>query len=147
MTITSYETLVERLGDLNITGVKVKHTYRPPNLFDGDLPCSWVRNVTGDDQPYTLQTYGGKLTFNAELVVAIQKIELGYRTENVENVIKMYDNISTAIRGINPRDPGGTNTANLGKGPVTWFLNDAVEKIGNETYHVVIATITAFTMS
>ena len=141
MTITAYATFGANLADLTITGVQVKLEQPPETINPGDMPLYWVQDVQGVEAPLTSGTHGGWPTMSAQIRVAVQAVGLGSVSDNYADTLTMMDNICTALRGATLFDPGGTNTANLGRSTLEWEISYNPQWLLGDTYYWLVTAI------
>ena len=136
-------TLIENLGDMSISGVRTKLAQKPESINAADLPAAWAELPTLVEGTMTAGTHGGWGTVEIDHVIAVNATELGRYPDNYDLTIELMDNVVAALQAVPLYRPNGTNTANLGKGPVTWSLRGDFITLGQTVYWAIITTITA----
>jgi hypothetical protein len=137
VSLTSYNDFVNNLGDIVITGVQRRFDGPPASVATADLYCSFPRAVEGEEGPLTVATSGGWPTFRAGLVIIIEPIGQDTSPLNHAKVVDMIDNISTALRRVNPSD-----TLHLGRGPISWTtILSSNEVVGQTQYWALVTTV------
>jgi len=137
VSLTSYNDFVNNLGDIVISGIQRQLDGPPASVATADLYCSFPRAVQGEEGPLTVQTSGGWPTFSAQLVILVEPIAQDTSPLNHAKVIDVIDNISTALRGVNPGD-----TLHLGRGPISWTtVLSSNEVVGQTQYWALVTTV------
>ena len=135
MTITTYNTFINNLADLTITGIQRSFDGPPAAVETADLPCQFPRAVEGEEGPLTVQASGGWPTFRGSLVIILEAVGQDTSPANHALVVDMADNISTALRAI-------TGSGTLGRGPINWStVLSANEIIGERQYWALVTTV------
>ena len=137
MSLTSYNDFVDNLGEIVITGIQRQLPGPPASVATADLYCSFPRAVEGEEEPLTVQTSGGWPTFRAQLVIIVEPIGRDTSPLNHAKVVDMIDNISTALRAVNPGD-----ALHLGRGPISWTtILSSNEVVGQTQYWALVTTV------
>jgi hypothetical protein len=137
VTLTSYNTFINNLADLTITGVKRYFDGPPAGVETADLPCAFPRAVEGEEGPLTVQASGGWPTFRGQLVVIVEPTAQDTSPLNHAKVVDLVDAISTSLRAITP-----TNAKMLGRGPINWTVTlSSNEVVGERQYWALVTTV------
>ncbi len=137
MTLTTYRTFIDNLGDLEVAGVLLRLDDPPASVETADLPCSFPRAVEGEEGPMTAQTSGGWPLFRGELMMILEPAGQNTVPDNHSLVIDLADNFSTAIRAITP-----SSSKPLGRGPLSWSVSlSSNEVVGERQYWALIAQV------
>jgi len=137
MTLTSYNTFINNLADLAVTGVQRKLDGPPTRGDTADLPLSFPRAVEGTEGPLTVETSGGWPTFRGQLVILVEPIGQGTVPLNHAAVVDLIDALSTALRAITP-----IHAKALGRGPISWTVAlSSNEVVGEQQYWALVTTV------
>lgn len=131
MAITSYETFVDSLAALTVTGVTRKFTEPPNSIGSADLPAMWPGLPSGEETAMTFQTAGGWPTLTCDLIIAVEAVAQDTQSANFAATITIMDNLSSALR-----------LASIGRAALTWTITaNALVQVAGVTYWAVIATV------
>ena len=137
MTLTTYNTFINNLADITITGVKRYFDGPPAGVETADLPCAFPRAVEGEGGPLTVQATGGWPAFRGQLVVVVEPTAQDTSPLNHAKVVDLVDAISTSLRAITP-----TNAKMLGRGPINWTVTlSSNEVVGERQYWALVTTV------
>ena len=129
--ITSYETFIEALTDLTVTGITRTFTEPPNSIGSADLPAMWPGLPSGEEIPMTFQTAGGWPTLTCDLIVAVEAVAQDTQSANFSATVEIMDNLSSALR-----------LASIGRAALTWTITaNAQVQVAGVTYWAVIATV------
>ena len=135
--ITTYNTFINNLADLSVSGVVRAFDGPPPSVATADLPCSFPRAVIGEEGPLTVQTPGGWPTFRGDLVIIVEPVGQSTSPLNHAAVVDIADALSTALRALTP------NSAKpLGRAPISWTIAlSSSEVVGETPYWALVTTV------
>jgi len=134
MTITSFDTFVERLHAMSVTGV-TRATRNPPDqLNTTDLPWKFLRLPQGQEGPMTAEGEGGWPTHRAEVVILVEPVLMSTQPANFDLGVDLSDNLSIAFRATPLAQSKNRWTIRLSQVAITdtvwWALVATVEASG-----------------
>lgn len=97
MSYTTYAAFVSAVAGLTITGVKRKYTSPPGVIGDADLPVSYPRIRSMNNDTVTIGGTSGLDRGAMDLVVVVQKEDVNTNAANFAATVAMVDAINTAM--------------------------------------------------
>ena len=93
----SIKTFVERLADLDVSGVNRSYTYPPLQITTADLPASFVRPPASNYAPLsTCDDTADEMT--CEIVVAVEAAGQNEQPANYAAILTMADALNAALK-------------------------------------------------
>lgn len=134
MAVTSFDTFVDRLHAMAVTGV-TRSTRNPPDkLNPTDCPWKFIRMPSGQEGPMTADGEGGWPTHRAEVVILVEPVLMSTQPANFDLGVDLIDNLSTAFRATKLAQTKNRWTIRLDQvvigESVWWALVAAVEANG-----------------
>ena len=98
MSYTTYAAFVSGLAGLTISGVTRKYTEPPGTVGDADMPISYPRITSQNNETLTIGQVGGLDRGTADLVVVVERYEVNSNAANFAATVAMVDAINTAMK-------------------------------------------------
>jgi len=129
----TYNTMVDTLEALTVTGVTRKYTDGPPQALNtADLPSQWVEVPAGDQSPIAVGTGSNLSEMSCDLVIAYEAAGQGQdAATNFSGLVDLMDNLVTALRALS-----------LGIVRPSWSIRQGIIARAGGDYWGIVTTVT-----
>ncbi len=132
MALVTYKQFLDNIQALEITGVKKSYDGPPKSIPSANLPAKFPALPSGDESPLA---FGGGVQFpamTADMVVVYDTFQGNTPMYNLEETVKIMDNVAAALRG-----------GQLNQRKNSFTMNVATVDIASVTYWAVVTTVTS----
>lgn len=102
MSYTTYAAFISGLAGLSISGVTRAYSAPPDVVGDADMPISYPRIRSMNNETVSIGETGGLDQGTADLVIVIEREEVNTDAANFATTVTMIDSINTAMKAAIP---------------------------------------------